>query len=57
MAFALLVVVNTGAAQTGQQSEDRQSSPVKKSSNPLALSGFSSPASESLCKRLTDQKL
>ncbi len=31
MAFALLVVVNAGAAQTGQQSKDRQSSPVKKS--------------------------
>ena len=31
VAFTLLVVVDTGAAQTGQQSKDRQSSPVKKS--------------------------
>jgi L,D-transpeptidase-like protein len=34
VAFALLVVVDTGAAQTGQQSKDRQSSPVKKSKQP-----------------------
>jgi lipoprotein-anchoring transpeptidase ErfK/SrfK len=33
-AFALLVVVNTGAAQPGRQSKDRQSQPVKKSKQP-----------------------
>jgi hypothetical protein len=33
-AFALLVVVNTGAAQPGRQLKDRQSPPVKKSKQP-----------------------
>jgi N-acetylmuramoyl-L-alanine amidase len=32
--FTLLVVVNTGAAQPGQQSKGQQSSPVKKSKQP-----------------------
>ena len=33
-AFALLLVVNTGAAQPGRQLKDQQSSPVKKSKQP-----------------------
>jgi hypothetical protein len=35
VAFLLLVIVNTSAAQPGRQSKDRQSSPVKESKQPV----------------------